>query len=51
MLLEMLELENAHLFENLLPVKEKLIWNEDKLPPHYETIERGFLNVNFEKWI
>ncbi|KAG8297535.1 hypothetical protein J6590_033059 [Homalodisca vitripennis] len=34
----LLELENSPLYEHLRPVKEKLIWQQDRAPPHYGLI-------------
>jgi hypothetical protein len=47
----LLELENSPQFEHLQPIKEKLVWQQDGVPPYYETIVRDFLNENFDNWI
>ncbi|XP_046685554.1 uncharacterized protein LOC124371263 [Homalodisca vitripennis] len=47
----LIALENNPLFENVQPVKDRLIWQQDGAPPHYGVIVRDFLNENFNKWI
>lgn len=38
-------------FEQLLSLQEKLIWQQDGTPPHYETTVCNFVKKTFEEWI
>lgn len=45
------ELKNSPQFEQLQPIKEKSLWQQDRAPAHYETIVRDVLNENLDECI